>query len=92
MDPGRKDARCGTAFKGPIAVLLEGISLLGAALRFGIDRWDACKGRWAFSPAGIPSGQPRARPKLDAHAAFFDEILKSDLSLPKEICAEVGDA
>jgi hypothetical protein len=31
-------------------------------------------------PPGYRQGKPRVRPKLDAHAGFIDEILKSDLT------------
>jgi hypothetical protein len=37
----------------------------------------------AVSP-GYRRDRPRTRPKLDAHAGFIDEILKSDLTAPRK--------
>ena len=67
-----------------VAVLRDGVSLREAARRFGIDRGTVSKIVGHSVPPGYRRSQPRARPKLDAHAAFIDEILRSDLSAPKK--------
>jgi transposase len=67
-----------------MAVLRDGLSGREAARRFGIDRGTVAKMVGHSVPPGYRQGQPRVRPKLDAHAAFIDEVLKSDLSAPKK--------
>jgi len=67
-----------------MAVLRDGLSRREAARRFGIDRGTVAKMVGHCVPPGYRQGQPRVRPKLDAHAAFIDEVLKSDLSAPKK--------
>jgi transposase len=67
-----------------MAVLRDGVSRREAARRFGIDRGTVAKMVGHSVPPGYRQGQPRVRPKLDAHASFIDEILKFDLSAPKK--------
>ena len=67
-----------------MAVLRDGLSGREAARRFGIDRGTVAKMVGHSVPPGYRQGQPRVRPKLDAHASFIDEILKSDLAEPKK--------
>jgi transposase len=67
-----------------MAVLRDGLSGREAARRFGIDRGTVAKMVGHSVPPGYRQGKPRVRPKLDAHAAFIDEILKSDLTEPKK--------
>jgi transposase len=67
-----------------IAVLRDGLSGREAARRFGIDRGTVAKIVGHSVPPGYRQGKPRVRPKLDAHAGFIDEILKSDLTEPKK--------
>ena len=67
-----------------MAVLRDGLSGREAARRFGINRGTVAKMVGHSVPPGYRQGQPRVRPKLDAHASFIDEILKSDLAEPKK--------
>jgi transposase len=67
-----------------IAVLRDGLSAREAARRFGIDRGTVAKMVGHSVPLGYRQGRPRVRPKLDAHAAFIDEVLKFDLAAPKK--------
>ncbi|MFW5661588.1 MAG: IS21 family transposase [Oceanicaulis sp.] len=67
-----------------MAVLREGLSRREAARRFGIDRGTVSKMVGHSIPPGYRRAQAQRRPKLDAHAAFIDEILRSDPSAPKK--------
>ncbi|MBA3625896.1 MAG: IS21 family transposase [Methylibium sp.] len=67
-----------------MAVLRDGLSQREVARRFGIDRGTVAKMVGHAVPPGYRQDQPRVRPKLDAHAAFIDEILKTDLTAPKK--------
>ena len=55
-----------------MAVLRDGLSGREAARRFGIDRGTVAKMVGHSVPPGYRQGQPRVRPKLDAHASFID--------------------
>ena len=63
-----------------MAVLRDGMSRREASRRFGIDRATVSKMVGHAVPPGYRQDRPRVRPKLDAHAGFIDEILKSDLT------------
>ena len=67
-----------------MAVLRDGLSQREAARRFGIDRGTVSKMVGHAAPPGYRQTRSRVRPKLDAHAAFIDEILKADLSEPRK--------
>ena len=67
-----------------MAVLRDGVSQREAARRFGIDRETVAKMVGHAAPPGYRQARSRVRPKLDAHAAFIDEILKADLSEPRK--------
>ena len=67
-----------------MAVLREGLSRREVARRFGIDRGTVSKMVGHSIPPGYRRAQAPRRPKLDAHAAFIDEILRSDPSAPKK--------
>ena len=67
-----------------MAVLRDGVSQREAARRFGIDRGTVAKMVGHAAPPGYRQTRSRVRPKLDAHAAFIDEILKADLSEPRK--------
>ena len=67
-----------------MAVLRDGMSRREAARRFGIDRGTVSKMAGHSVPPGYRQDRPRARPKLDAHADFIDEILKTDPTAPKK--------
>lgn len=67
-----------------MAVLRDGLSQREAARRFGIDRGTVSKMVGHGLPPGYRQAGPRIRPKLDAHAAFIDEVLKADLIAPKK--------
>jgi transposase len=67
-----------------MAVLRDGVSHRETARRFGIDRGTVSKIVGHSVPPGYRRSQPRVRPRLDAHAAFIDEVLKADLSEPKK--------
>lgn len=67
-----------------MAVLREGLSRREVARRFGIDRGTVSKMVGHSIPPGYRRAQAQRRPKLDAHLAFIDEILRSDPSAPKK--------
>ena len=67
-----------------MAVLRDGLSQRETARRFGIDRGTVSKMVGHAAPPGYRQAGARVRPKLDAHAGFIDEILKSDLTAPKK--------
>ncbi len=67
-----------------LAVLREGMSRREAARRFGVDRGTVAKMVEHSVPPGYRLTKALRRPKLDAHAAFIDEILRSDPSSPKK--------
>jgi transposase len=67
-----------------MAVFRDGLSQREAARRFGIDRGTVSKVLGHSVPPGYRRSQPRARPKLDAHAGFIDELLEADLTAPKK--------
>jgi len=67
-----------------MAVLRDGLSRREAARRFGLDRGTVSKMVGHAVPPGCRQAGARVRPKLDAHAGFIDEILKSDLTEQKK--------
>ncbi len=67
-----------------MAVLRDGVSQREAARRFGVDRGTVAKMVEHSVPPGYRQTKALLRPKLDAHTAFIDEILRSDPSAPKK--------
>jgi transposase len=67
-----------------MAVLRDGLSQREAARRFGVDRGTVAKMVEHSVPPGYRQTKALRRPKLDAHTAFIDEILRSDPSAPKK--------
>lgn len=67
-----------------MAVLRDGMSQREEGRRFGVDRGTVSKMVGHTIPPGYRQAGSRVRPKLDAHAAFIDEILRSDPSAPKK--------
>ncbi len=67
-----------------MAVLRDGLSQREAARRFGVDRGTVAKMLEHSVPTGYRQTKALRRPKLDAHTAFIDEILRSDPSAPKK--------
>ena len=67
-----------------MAVLRDGLSHREAARRFGVDRGTVAKMVEHSVPPGYRQTKALRRPKLDAHTAFIDEILRSDPSAPKK--------
>jgi transposase len=59
-----------------------GSSAAANARRFGIDRGTVAKMVGHAIPPGYRQAEARVRPKLDAHAGFIDDILKSDPTAP----------
>lgn len=60
------------------AVLRDGMSEREAARLFGLDRGTISKMVRFWAPPGYRRQASRKRSQMDAHAAFIDEILKSD--------------
>jgi transposase len=62
------------------AVLREGMSAREAARLFGLDRGTVSKMTRFSAPPGYRGSKTRKWTQIDAHAAFIDEILKTDQS------------
>lgn len=62
------------------AVLRDGMSAREAARLFGLDRGTVSKMTRFSAPPGYRGSKTRKRTQMDAHAAFIDEILKTDQS------------
>lgn len=67
-----------------MAVLRDGMSQREAGRRFGVDRGTVAKMVEHSVPTGYRQTKVLRRPKLDAHTAFIDEILRSDPWAPKK--------
>jgi transposase len=66
------------------AVYVEGLSVRGAARRFGIHR-KTVKKMLAFSvPPGYRQKEPRARVRIGPYTGIIDEILEADRQRPKK--------
>ena len=67
-----------------LAVFRDGLSQREAARRFGIDRGSVKKMLEHSAPPGYRRSRPPARSRMDAHAAFIEQILAADQSAPKK--------
>ena len=66
------------------AVFVEGVSEREAAQRFGLARETVRKMLRYAAPPGYRRQKPIRRPKLDAYTPIIDQILETDLALPKK--------
>lgn len=66
------------------AVFRDGMSEREASRVFGLDRGTVSKMLSFSQPPGYRLMAPRARRRMDAHAAFVDQILISDRDAPKK--------
>lgn len=66
------------------SVFRDGMSEREAARIFGLDRGTVSKMLSFSEPPGYRLTAPRARSRMDAHAAFIDQILISDRDAPKK--------
>ncbi len=66
------------------AVFVEGVSEREAAQRFGLARETVRKMLRYAAPPGYRRQKRIRRPKLDAYTPIIDQILETDLALPKK--------
>ena len=66
------------------AVFVERVSEREAAQRFGLARETVRKMLRYAAPPGYRRRKPIRRPKLDAYTPIIDQILETDLALPKK--------
>ena len=65
------------------ACMVDGMSVREASRVFGLHRDTVRKMIKYAAPPGYRRRKPPRRPKIDPYTGVIDEILRSDMSLPK---------